>query len=227
VFSGDSLFIGGVARADFLGGDAGQLYDSIQDVLLALPDEVLLYPGHDYEGRVHSTIGGERAANPWLQLGDRDKFVAAITANKPAEPANMAALVRLNVEGAAISPTISAAETVRLVAQGAAGSIVDVRELDEIESAHIPGSRHIVMNEVMGRADEIRATPAPRLILCAHGIRAEMVAQAMAHLGIGGMRVIEGGLADYMAAGGEVAGGNLDAAVGGGGCCAAAPPPVA
>jgi len=225
-FSGDSLFIGSVARADFLGGDAGHLYDSIHEVLLPMPDETVLYPGHDYQGRVHSTIGAERASNPWLQLGERDEFVAAITANKPPEPANMAALLRLNVEGTPIPASVSAAETVWLVEQGAAGSVVDVRELEEIEAAHIPGSRHIVMNEIMQRADEVRATPAPRLILCAHGIRAEMVARALGSMGIGGLQIIRGGLVEYMAAGGEVAGGNLGA-VNGGGSCAASPPPMA
>jgi glyoxylase-like metal-dependent hydrolase (beta-lactamase superfamily II)/rhodanese-related sulfurtransferase len=224
VFSGDSLFIQSVARADFLGGDPGELYDSLQNVLLSLPDETLLYPGHDYENRIRSSIGAERSDNPWLQLGDRDKFVAAISSNKPAEPANMAALLKLNIEGVAIPAAITAAETVRLVEEGAAGSIVDVRELEEIEAAHIPGSRHIVLNEIMQRADEIRATPAPRLILCAHGVRAQMAAQALHGLGIGGLSVIQGGLADYMAVGGSVAGGNLEAATGGGGCCAAAPP---
>ena len=224
-FSGDSLFINSVARADFIGGDAGQLYDSLQGVLLTLSDDTVLYPGHDYENRIQSTIGQERANNPWLQLADRDAFVEAISANKPAEPANMAALLELNIEGTPIPPSISARQAMALVESGGAGSIVDVRELEEIEAAHITGSRHIVLNEILNRADEVRATPAPRLILCAHGVRAQMAAQALHSMGIGGMSVIEGGLASYMEAGGEVVGGNLEAATGGGGCCAASPPP--
>ena len=137
----------------------------------------------------------------------------------------MAALLRLNVEGTPISHSISAVATKLVVEGGGAASIVDVREMEEIEAAHITGSRHIVMNEIMQRADEVRATPAPRLILCAHGIRAEMVVKALGSLGIGGMSVIEGGLVEYMAAGGSVVGGNLEAAAGGG-SCAASPPPV-
>jgi len=226
-FSGDSLFIQSVARADFIGGDAGQLYDSIQDVLLTLPDDTLLYPGHDYQDRVSSTIGRERAENPWLQLSDRDKFVAAISANKPPEPANMATLLRFNLEGTPIPEVISGANTVTVVQEGGAGSIIDVREVGEIEGAHIKGSRHILLEEIMRRADEVRATPAPRLILCHIGQRAAMAANALGSLGIGGMSVIEGGIVDYVKAGGEVVGGNLEAASGGGGCCAAEPPPVA
>jgi len=226
-FSGDSLFINSVARADFIGGDAGQLYDSLQNVLLTLPDETVLYPGHDYQDRIRSTIGTERANNPWLQMADRDKFVEAITANKPPEPANMAALLELNVAGMQIPPGISARQTIDLVTQGGAGSIIDVRELEEIEGAHIPGSRHIALDEIMQRTDEVRATPAPRLILCRIGQRAAMAAQALSQAGVGALRVIEGGIIAYAESGGEVAGGNLDAATGGGSCAASPPPSCA
>ena len=62
-FSGDTLFIGGVARTDFLGGDAGQLFDTIHRLLADMPDDLVLFPGHDYQGNVESTIGHERANN--------------------------------------------------------------------------------------------------------------------------------------------------------------------
>lgn len=226
VFTGDSLFIGGVARADFIGGDAGQLYDSIHDVVLALDDETVLYPGHDYKGRVHSTIGAERTGNPWLKITDRDRFVSSLEANKPPEPANMAALLRFNVEDEPFPPFISAEETIDVVARGGAGTIIDVRRPEELEQAHIPGARHILMDEILERADEVRTTPAPRLILCHLGQRAAMVQAALAQLGIGGLTVIDGGIAAYAQAGGEVAGGAPGAALAGGGCCAAEPPPA-
>lgn len=74
VFTGDALLIGKCGRTDFQGGDAGQLYDSITRKLFALPDDTVVYPGHDYEGRTHSTIGEEKRNNPRLQL-DRDAFI--------------------------------------------------------------------------------------------------------------------------------------------------------
>ena len=224
LFSGDSLLIGGVARADFLGGDAGTLYDSIHDVMLALPDETILYPGHDYQGRVSSTIGTERRENPWLQLGDRDRFVASLEANPPPEPANMAALLRFNREGGELPAFVSAQEARAIVEQGGAGTIIDVRSLEEVQQAHIPGSRHIDMQEILERLDEVRKTPAPRLVLCHIGQRAAMVQAALAQRGIGGLSVIDGGIVAYARVGGQVAGGDLGAASDGGGCCAAAPP---
>lgn len=225
VFSGDSLFIGGVARADFLGGDAGTLFDTLHDVILKLPDETALYPGHDYEGRTASTLAAERASNPWLAIKDRDRFIASLTASAPQEPANMAALLRFNLEGTPIPPSISAQDAAAVVQAGGAASVIDVRTPEEVEAAHIPGSRHIELEQILERAAEIQATPAPRLILCRIGRRAEHARQVLtARLGIEGMSVIAGGILAYAKAGGQVAGGRLDAPAAGGGCCAAPPP---
>jgi len=225
-FSGDSLFLGGVARADFIGGDAGQLFDSIHETLLTLDDDTRLYPGHDYQGRLHGTIGAERAENPWLKITDRDRFVAGLEANKPPEPANMAALLRFNLEGQPFPVFVSPQETIDVVAHGGAGTIIDVRTTEELEQAHIPGARHIVLDEILDRADEVRKTPAPRLVLCKVGQRAAMAQAALAQLGIGGLAVIDGGILGYMRAGGAVEGGAPGAALEGGGCCAAEPPPA-
>ncbi len=74
VFTGDALLIGKCGRTDFQGGDAGQLYDSITQKLFTLPEDTRVYPGHDYDGNSHSTIGEEKRNNPRLQL-DRDAFI--------------------------------------------------------------------------------------------------------------------------------------------------------
>lgn len=86
-FVGDTLFMpdGGSARADFPGGDAGQLYDSIQKVL-ALPDAMRLFMCHDYgpDGRDiqwETTVGDERAHNIHVGTGKtREDFIAFRTA---------------------------------------------------------------------------------------------------------------------------------------------------
>ena len=80
LFTGDTLLIDGCGRTDFQGGDAGTLYDSITQRLFALPDETLVYPGHDYKGRTSSTIGAERAGNPRLAGRTRDEFIALMGA---------------------------------------------------------------------------------------------------------------------------------------------------
>ncbi|MEQ1484565.1 MBL fold metallo-hydrolase [Methyloglobulus sp.] len=75
VFTGDSLFIGGCGRTDFQGGDAGALYDCITQRLFTLPDDTLVYPGHDYQKRWVSNIMQERTTNPRLAGKTREEFI--------------------------------------------------------------------------------------------------------------------------------------------------------
>ncbi len=75
VFTGDSLFVGGCGRTDFQGGDAGALYDCITQRLFTLPDETIVYPGHDYQGRWISSIKQERTNNPRLTGKTRAEFI--------------------------------------------------------------------------------------------------------------------------------------------------------
>jgi len=80
VFTGDGLLIDGCGRTDFQSGDAATLYHSIHDKLFTLPDETLVYPGHDYAGRQLSTIGQEKARNPRLGGGKTEAEFVAIMA---------------------------------------------------------------------------------------------------------------------------------------------------
>lgn len=203
LFSGDTLLIGAVARTDFLGGDAGQLFDSLRALLSALPDDTSLFPGHDYQGRLMSTLADEKRDNAWLQITDREAFVKALTANPPPRPANMDDLLRLNKEGVEIPASVSAAEAVKLSLAGGATSIIDVRTGMEFESESVPGSRHVPLDEIVERADELRAVAAPRLLLCRAGSRAEAAKEKLETLGIGGLSVVEGGLEAFRSAGGD------------------------
>ena len=74
VFTGDALFIRGTGRTDFQEGNAGTLYDSITQQLYTLPNETLVYPGHDYRGFNVSTIEEEKAHNPRTKLM-REAFI--------------------------------------------------------------------------------------------------------------------------------------------------------
>ena len=75
VFTGDALFIRGCGRTDFQSGDAGTLYDSVTQKLFTLPDETLVYPGHDYKGQTVSTIGEEKRFNPRFVGQNRESFI--------------------------------------------------------------------------------------------------------------------------------------------------------
>lgn len=75
VFTGDALLIGTCGRTDFQGGDPGALFDSVHQKLFVLPDETLVFPAHDYNGRTRSTIGDEKRANKRLAGHTREQFV--------------------------------------------------------------------------------------------------------------------------------------------------------
>jgi glyoxylase-like metal-dependent hydrolase (beta-lactamase superfamily II) len=67
LFTGDTLFVGGIGRTDLPGSSHEQFMESIQKRLMILPPETIVWPGHDYGPMVRSTIGYEKATNPWLQ----------------------------------------------------------------------------------------------------------------------------------------------------------------
>jgi sulfur dioxygenase len=66
VFTGDALLIEACGRTDFQNGDADALYKSVREKLFTLPDDVLVYPGHDYHDRYVSSIVQEKKRNPRL-----------------------------------------------------------------------------------------------------------------------------------------------------------------
>jgi len=76
VFTGDTLLIQGCGRTDFQSGSAQALFHSITQRLFRLPDATLVWPGHDYQGRSHSTIGQEKAANPRIADKTEAEFIA-------------------------------------------------------------------------------------------------------------------------------------------------------
>jgi len=77
-FTGDALLIRGCGRTDFQQGDPFQLFRSIRDKIFQLPDETLLFPGHDYKGRMVTTVAEEKRSNPRLGLDKSEADFVAI-----------------------------------------------------------------------------------------------------------------------------------------------------
>lgn len=97
LFSGDTLLIRGTGRTDFQEGDAGQQYLSIFSRLLSLPDDTLVYPGHDYRGWTVSTIGEEKAHNPRLQVTSKKDYIDLMSNLKLPKPGLMDIAVPANL----------------------------------------------------------------------------------------------------------------------------------
>ena len=75
LFTGDTLLINGTGRTDFQNGSSKDAYNSLFNNLLKLPEETLVYPGHDYNGKCSSTIGNEKKFNPRLQVKNVDEYI--------------------------------------------------------------------------------------------------------------------------------------------------------
>ena len=99
VFTGDTLLINGTGRTDFQNGNARQQYDSIFNKLLKLPENTIVFPAHDYNGKKHSTIGSERKNNPRLQVNSVDQYVEIMNNLKLANPKMMDVAVPANLKG--------------------------------------------------------------------------------------------------------------------------------
>jgi hydroxyacylglutathione hydrolase len=163
VLTGDTLFLGDVGRPDLSKTHtpaelAGMLYDSVHDKLLALADEVLVYPAHgagslcgrNMRAERSSTIATERLTNYALQIKSKEEFIRQLTANLPTRPEYFLQDAEINREGApSLSdlidvPPISASKLKSMLDEGAVA--LDVRPNDQFACGHVPGSINIALS---------------------------------------------------------------------------------
>jgi glyoxylase-like metal-dependent hydrolase (beta-lactamase superfamily II)/rhodanese-related sulfurtransferase len=163
VLTGDTLFLGDVGRPDLSKTHtpaelASMLYDSLHHKLLALADEVLVYPAHgagslcgrNMRAERSSTIGTERLTNYALQIKSRDEFIRQLTANLPARPEYFLQDAEINREGAPTLsdlpelPPISPPELKLMLDEGVVA--LDVRPGDQFAQEHVPGSINIALS---------------------------------------------------------------------------------
>ena len=86
LFSGDTLLINVTGRTDFQNWSSKDAYHSLFNKLLKLPEETILYPGHDYNGKKSSTIGKEKKFNPRLQVENVDQYIEIMSNLKLSKP---------------------------------------------------------------------------------------------------------------------------------------------
>jgi sulfur dioxygenase len=98
VLTGDALLIQGCGRTDFQGGSAEKLYNSVHTQLFSLPDNTIVYPAHDYQGRLSSSVGSERETNPRLGQGKTmEEFIEIMKNLNLAYPKKIDAAVPANM----------------------------------------------------------------------------------------------------------------------------------
>jgi glyoxylase-like metal-dependent hydrolase (beta-lactamase superfamily II) len=98
LFTGDTLLINGTGRTDFQNGSSEDAYNSLFNNLLKLPEETLVYPGHDYNGKFSSTIGNEKKFNPRLQVNSVGEYVDIMSKLNLARPKMIESNVSRNIQ---------------------------------------------------------------------------------------------------------------------------------
>lgn len=161
VFSGDTLFADSIGRPDLLGASqseklAHQLFASLREFYLKLPDGVRVHPGHgagspcgaDIADRLVTTIGYERAHNEALQITDEAAFVEFALNTAPPEPVYYKRMKKINAEGPEVLgrlPTCSAvvAKEFQKAATAKGSQLVDNRQSLAFGGGHIEGAMNI------------------------------------------------------------------------------------
>jgi hydroxyacylglutathione hydrolase len=153
LLSGDSLFVGAIARPDLAvdkAEGARGIFRSLHERVMTLPDTCEVWPGHlggslcggpGMDLKVSSTIGFERAGQALLRMTDEDAFVAETTAALPPQPPNFQAIVAIN-RGPLLRDSVDVHPlTPRQVEQARRDGalVVDVRTEMQYDEAHIPG----------------------------------------------------------------------------------------
>jgi sulfur dioxygenase len=218
VFTGDTLLINGCGRTDFQSGSPEALYQSLTQVLFALPDDTTVWPGHDYQGRTHSSIGAEKQNNARVAGKSLAEFVSVmnnLNLPKPqrideAVPANRVSGLRHDAGGDALM-------TVR-PAQGYAGDVspqlawawvqageaelVDVRtDAERAWVGFVPDAHALAWKQWPGMAmnpefdasiQTLGAGGKKLVLLCRSGVRSIAAAQRATELGVQAYNILEG-----------------------------------
>jgi hydroxyacylglutathione hydrolase len=74
LLTGDTLFIGDCGRTDLPGGNLAQMYTSLHDKIMHLPDELIVYPGHDYGEKPFDSLGNQKRTNKTLKAKTLQEF---------------------------------------------------------------------------------------------------------------------------------------------------------
>lgn len=214
VFTGDALLVRGTGRTDFQQGDAHELYRSITGKLFLLPDDALVYPGHDYKGRTATSIGEEKRLNPRLGHGKTEDDFVEIMSNlglpypkkiDVALPANL----RCGSTSAEPEPSIPTTWPPVEISSGGipevspawverhrtAARLVDVRERNEFEGelGRVHGSELVPLDSLpVSAADWDRSRPV--VLICRSGGRSGKAAVRMLSMGFASVASMRGGM---------------------------------
>jgi len=225
IFTGDTLFVGDVGRPDLSSGDmsseelAGIMYDTIQDKILPLADDVLVYPAHgagsscgkNMGPETFSTIGEQKKNNYALQPQSKEDFIAAVTDGLAIAPKYFAINARINMQGyesleavkqKGLTPlSIDALKKL----QGEDAIVLDTRHATVFTKGFIPGSIFIGLEGRFAEwAGSILPFDKPIILVTDPGKEEETVVR-LSRVGFDKMQgYLEGGFDTWVNAGGKI-----------------------
>ena len=229
---GDVLFLddGGAGRDDLPGGDPGEHWDSLQRIL-TLPEQLIIYPAHEYRNRQPSSLAEQKQRNPFLKprskeeyvkfledlkLGPADWMKEVLQANYACARDPNAAWVPVDAPACEVKgtlahgandlqvATIPPQEVKRRVDEHKTLVLLDVREEQELtgELGHLPGALHIPIGSLTGRLSELEEFKEVDLVtICRSGGRAHSAAQILMQAGVKNVYVMAGGMTAWTKAG--------------------------
>lgn len=221
VLTGDTLFVGDVGRPDLMASIgisahdlAAQMYDSLHEKLLKLPDDVMVYPAHgagsmcgkSLSADTYSTIGAQRATNYMLQPMSKEQFIALATSDQPTAPAYFAHDAMLNRKQRALLDD-NLKQALRPMAldellelQKAGALVLDVREPGAFEPAHLAGSLNIGLSGKFATWAGFLVDPERAIVLVAEPGREEEAAMRLGRVGFERVRgFLQGGAQAFAA----------------------------
>jgi hydroxyacylglutathione hydrolase len=202
VLTGDALFIGDVGRPDLLASvgvtaeELGKmLYDSVQNKLMGLPDEVRVFPAHgagsscgkNLSTERQSTIGDQRKFNYACQPMSEQEFVDVVTEGQPSAPAYFLYNATLNKQQRDLReldaeiPALDSAAVAEAVAGGAV--VHDARTAVEFSAGHLRGALSVPADGRMAETAGMVFTPDQRIVVMADEGEEQEVALRLARIG--------------------------------------------
>lgn len=219
-FTGDCLMIRAAGRTDFQQGDAHKMFRSIRGKLFTLPDDCLVYPAHDYDGRCVSTIGEEKKFNTRIG-GDASEndfvgYMKNLGLPHPkklaiALPANLRSGMTENGRYPAVAAWGPVDETYDGIPQISGGwverhadevTVLDVRDADEAKSDPLPfgGALAIPLDQLTAKLDNIPRSR-PVVSVCRSGKRSAQAVVILKKNGFTDVANLKGGVLEWTRSG--------------------------
>lgn len=221
IFTGDTLFVGDVGRPDLLSGNlpkevlAAMLFDSLQNKIKTLPDDVVVYPGHGAGSACgknigtssYTTIGEQRNTNYALLAANKDEFIQAVTSDQPVIPAYFFKDAVINKSGATAYQSVLEQSLKPLTneafaqAVDAGAVVLDTRDPMEFAAGFVKGAINIGLNgDFAVWVGTIIAPDAEIVLVCEPGREAEAI-ERLARIGYEGVKgFLDGGMKRWFAA---------------------------